>query len=299
MLNFQNLKRGGVLRKAICAPEGHVLIPSDFSQIELRLTLWLGGEHDAVKKLAAGGDLYSELASQLYGVEVTKELAKKDRHYEEMRHVGKSAVLGAGFGMGAAKFQIYCAASGVKIDPDRAKAAIKLFRNTYSGVPQLWKIMEEAYLELLKIGCNADDCNYTFSIEVGGCGVDFGFDPLFGSPGIKLPSGLWLKYPNLKIEDEQWSYGMENETKVFGGYFLENLVQALARCILTEKTLELNAHWPVVMSTHDEPVMLVSAEQEKEAIKQINDIMIKPINWLPDLPIACETKAAIRYGDAK
>lgn len=296
MLNFQNLKRGGVLRKAICAPEGYELIATDFSQIELRLTLWLGGHHDVVKRLNAGSDLYSELASDLYGVEVTKQKAKEDRHYEEMRHAGKEATLGCGFGMGAAKFQIYVAAKGVKVDADFAKRAVKLYRSKYPGVVSLWKDMEMCYFELLNSYIPDGEKDVHFYVNLGGYDVAFGYEPLFGFPGIKLPSGLWLKYPNLRIKDEQWTYGVENETKCFGGYFLENLIQALARCIMTDKTLELNARYPVVMSTHDEPVVLVPQEEVEEATKWVHEVMTKPVNWLPDLPIGAETKAGIRYG---
>lgn len=290
MLNFQNLKRGGVLRKAICAPDGSGFVVSDFSQIELRLTLWLAGHKDAVQKLHSGGDLYSEFSTELYGVEVTKDKAKEDRHYEEMRHTGKEVILGSGFGMGPPKLMTYLGGKGTKVTPDFAKRAIKLYRTTYSGVPQLWYKMERCYLELLEHG--------EFTTEFGGYEVTFGFEPLFNSPGIKLPSSLWLKYPGLKIQDEQWTYG-DDETKCFGGYFLENLVQSLARCILTEKTLTLNQRYPVVMSTHDEPVMLVPTEQVEEAKTWVQQIMCKPVAWLPEMPIGAETTSAPRYGAAK
>jgi len=291
-LNFQNMKRGGTIRNSIYAPEGYELIVSDFAQIELRLTLWLAGHRDAVHKLHAGGDLYSEFASELYGVEVTKNKAKEDRQYEEMRHTGKEVILGSGFGMGPPKLQTYLGGKGSKVTPDFAKRAIKLYRTTYHGVSKLWKVLELCYFHLINTGEAFE------SDDFGGYVVSFGFDPLFGSPGIKLPSGLWLKYPDLKIQDEQWTFGEDN-TKCFGGYFLENLIQALARCILTDKTLKLNERYPVVMSTHDEPVVMVPEGQADELIEWVQGIMTEPVSWLPHFPVGAETKSAVRYGDAK
>lgn len=299
-LNFQNLKRGGTIRRSIYAPEGYVFVVSDLSQIELRLTLWLAGEHDAVQHLADGGDLYSELATELYGLEVTKQKAKEDRQFEEMRHVGKSAVLGSSFGMGGARFKEYCAAQGVKIDAEKAKQAIKLYRRTYPGVPNLWKIVEQCYLELLKcLADNKSNVGEILTCDLGGYSCAFGFDPMFGSPGMYTPSGLWLKYPNLKIQDEQWTFGEQNETRAFGGYFVENMIQNLARCAFTDKTLVVNNHYPVVLSTHDELVALAPEDKETEATEFVHNTMVAPIAWLPELPLGAETKAGIRYGDIK
>lgn len=214
-LNFQNLKRGGKLRDSILPPEGIGFIVSDLSQIELRFTLWLAGHSEKVRFLDSGGDIYSELASQLYGVEVTKELAKLDRRIEGMRHVGKSTVLGCGFGMGAAKFKIFISSQGIQLDEAFAQAAVKLYRATYHGVPKLWRKMELYFLKLLIDGPH--------DVDLNGIKIHFGFEPLFKAPGIKLPNGLWLKYPELTIEDKQWSYMNAGvKVNIFGGFMLEN-----------------------------------------------------------------------------
>ena len=308
-LNFQNLKRGGRLRDSIIAPDGYEFIVTDLSQIELRLTLWLTGHHDKVQILANGGDLYSELATELYGVEVTKEKAKEDKRIAEMRHVGKETTLGSGYGMGAAKCQVYLAGKGVQVTPDFAKAAIKLYRNKYFGVPRLWKDLELCFLNLLNLVNNwradggAFDAGADLGEEIydfGGYSCPFGVDPLFYSPAIKLPNGLYIKYPELTIQDRQWTYKEGNEKRnIWGGHFLENLCQSLARCIIMEKAVEVHKRLPVVLQVHDEIVMLAPTEQIDELKEWVQQIMVKPVSWLPSLPIGSETTNAKRYGDAK
>lgn len=302
--NWQNLKRGGVLRKAILAPDGSVFVVSDLSQIELRITLWLAGHHIDVQRLNSGECLYSELATELYGEEVTRKNAKEDpKGKGEKRHVGKEATLGCGFGMGAPRFQTYVAAKGVKVELEFAKRAVDIYRTRYSGVPRLWRVMDGAFRRLLRT-------QEPFDANLGGYEAHFGFEPLFGHPGMRLPNGLWVKYPDLKLEDRQWTYDNEGDRiKIFGGHFLENLVQALARVIITEKTLKVNQIYPVVMSTHDELAALAPGGEtigetdlvdlSEYAANEIHAIMIQPVSWLPGLPIGAETGFDVRYGEAK
>jgi DNA polymerase I-like protein with 3'-5' exonuclease and polymerase domains len=77
-LNLQNLPRGGELRKSIVAPEGHVLVVSDFSSIEARMIARLAGQEDLLEQFRGGADIYCEFASRVYGRKITKE-DKKER----------------------------------------------------------------------------------------------------------------------------------------------------------------------------------------------------------------------------
>jgi len=292
-LNMQNLKRGGIIRDSIVAPEGFEFVVSDLSQIELRFVLQMAGHTEKVEFLNSGGDLYSELASGIYGIEVTKAKAKVDRKIEEMRHVGKECQLGCQFGMGAPKFQVYLGGKGVVVTPEFAKNAVNLYRRTHPRVVRLWATLGEWFFQLL-------DTQEEFWVELGGVQLMFGFDPLFAAPGIRLPNGLWLKYPHLKIEDKQWTYiNGGNETKIFGGHWLENIAQALARIAIMEKSVKINRRYPVVMSTHDELTAVVPQEQAEEAEDWIHSIMIDSVPWIPELLIGSETSRGTRYGEIK
>ncbi len=84
-VNLQNLPRGGALRKALAAPDGHVVVACDSSQIEARLVAYLAGQNDLVQSFREGRDVYSEFATDVYQRPVTK--ADKVE-----RHVGKTCV---------------------------------------------------------------------------------------------------------------------------------------------------------------------------------------------------------------
>lgn len=95
-INMQNLPavRGskdpdaGLLRKALCAPKGQVVVVSDASQIEARLVVWQAGQENVLEAFAQGRDVYSEMASSIFGRQIDKKV-----DYIE-RFLGKCLVLG-------------------------------------------------------------------------------------------------------------------------------------------------------------------------------------------------------------
>jgi hypothetical protein len=88
-INMQNLKRGSFLRKAIMAPEGHVCVVGDLSQIEPRVLAWMADYDDLLHIFNAGGDPYAMFGSQMFNIPDMS----KDTHPVE-RQSAKSALLG-------------------------------------------------------------------------------------------------------------------------------------------------------------------------------------------------------------
>jgi DNA polymerase len=135
-INLQNLpSRGsnaGRLKSSITAPEGHVIIDSDSSQIEARTVAWLAGQEDLNSAFTNGEDVYKIMASAIYA-KPADEITKAERF------VGKTTVLGAGYGMGAVKFQMQLKTFGVDVDLDECKRIIDVYRKTYPAIPALWK----------------------------------------------------------------------------------------------------------------------------------------------------------------
>lgn len=312
--NPQNLKRGGTLRKCIYAPEPYLLGVADLSQIEARITLWLGmqltgpdgEEAKALKVMASGGDIYGWFGSRIY----SKPINKKDTPVE--RQISKSAVLGLGFGMGAGRFIDYCKQSGIHgITAEFAEFIVHLYRDTFTGVAKFWRQCTKGVDALLK---GLVDYPLPNDSPV----VWTAHDPIFHQPAIKLPNGLYIKYPGLtKNGDGEVSYLDGNKfVKLFGGKTTENIVQALAALVMREQKRELNKHYPVVMTTHDELVALIPEEhgdyhewdEAKGYWKKTGDgifsavatkIMTAPVSYLPGLPLAIESDTAYTYGDAK
>jgi hypothetical protein len=134
-------------------------------------------------------------------------------------------------------------------------------------------------------------------------GVEVVRDPIFGHISLKSYSGLLLKYPDLMWDAEgEGTYRDGNSrAKVFGGKFVENIVQHLARCVLMDMLLQVDAVYPVVMSTYDEIVAEIDDDEESARIATefVTRIMTTEHPHFPGLPLGVETGHAVRYGEAK
>ena len=286
-LNLQNLPRSSLLKKAILAPFGYVMIDSDSSQIEARTLAWLAGQDDLVDAFDRGEDVYKIMASAIYGKEINA--ITKDE-----RFVGKTTILGAGYGMGAIKFRAQLKTFGVEVSEDEAKRIIDTYRRTYPRIPELWKAAANVLPAIIG--------EQTTSFGRGGIlKVD-------GKDGILLPNGLRLKYPNLRwVEMEenskpQFVYDTKKgkaviPNRIYGGKVIENVCQALARIVIGEQMLMVAKKYRVVMTVHD-AVACIVPEAEAETAKEYVELCmrIRP-SWAPELPLNCEAGYGKSYGD--
>ena len=277
-LNLQNLPRKSLLKKAIIAPKGYVLVDADSSQIEARTVAWLAGQNDLVKAFDDKQDVYKIMASSIYG-------KREDEITADERFVGKTTILGAGYGMGATKFSLQLKTFGVEISDAEASRIINVYRETYGWIPNLWKEANRS-LEALsnkqtaKVGCQSQALSLTDS-------------------GFLLPSGLYLNYPDLrKDSDDQWSYASRRgRIKIYGGKVVENLCQALARCVIGEQMLRISKKYKVALTVHDAVMAVVKEEERDEAIKYVAECMSWRPKWAETLPLACEIGAGQNYSD--
>jgi DNA polymerase len=126
---------------------------------------------------------------------------------------------------------------------------------------------------------------------------------VFTREKIILPSGLALRYPNLTGEPDekgrlQWSYG-DDKKKLYGGKLTENIVQAVARCVMTDGMLRIQKRYPCVLTVHDEVAALVPESEAEEAENWVLAQMTMVPKYMPGIPLAAEAGHAKRYGDAK
>ena len=291
-MNFQNLpSRGGknTIRRAIMAPEGHKLVVCDSSQIEARVVAWLAGQDDLVQAFANKEDVYKRMASKIYNIPVEDVDASK-------RFIGKTVVLGCGYGMSANKFRDYIGLQGVKLDEDEAHRIIKTYRKTNDQIAKLWY-----------------DVNSKLTKMIDDIQVEIGTMKLVGDKqGFHLPNGMIIRYPGLRYTSNDDSYYYDNRygpKKIYGAAAVENIVQALARIVVFDQMMKMNLEisnmnrpgrlFRTVLSVHDETVLLVPDNSADWALKRIMEIMSEPPSWAPDLPVACEGSITERYGDAK
>ena len=277
-LNLQNLPRKSLLKEAIVAPEGYVLIDADSSQIEARTVAWLSGQGDLVNAFEAKEDVYKIMASAIYGKE-------QEQISDSERFVGKTTILGAGYGMGASKFSLQLKTFNVEIEESEAKRIIEVYRSTYPRIPSLWKEANNS-LEALKNNQTAKVGEQPQAL-------------VLTDKGFLLPSGLYLNYPDLqKDEDDQYSYASRRgRIKIYGGKVIENVCQALARCIIGEQMLRISKRYRVALTVHDAVMAVVPEGQEKEALLYINECMRWRPSWAATLPLACELGMGRSYGD--
>ena len=284
-VNMQNLPRKSPLKKAIRAPEGYTFIDCDSSQIEARTLAWLAGQDDLVDAFDAGEDVYKIMASRIYGVPV-------DEVTDDQRFVGKTTILGCGYGMGAAKFQAQLLTFGVSMELDECKRIITVYRDTYPMIPRLWKAAGGAL--------DAMTNNQTAPL---GCGEVL---EVRGKDGIKLPNGLRLHYPNLRtVRTPEGKSEMVYDQKkgravltsrIYGGKCVENICQALARIVIGEQMLMVSRKLPVVMTVHDAVGALVKIDDADVGRTFVEQCMrIRP-KWALGLPLNCESKIGASYG---
>lgn len=282
-INFQNLpsrdKNKKALKKSILAPEGYTLINCDSSQIEARVLAWWAAQNDVVKQFAKGDDVYSVFASKVYGFPVSKV-------YPIERFVGKTCVLGLGYGTGAAKLRhtLKTQPPGAELTEDECKRIVDIYRTENFHITNLWLECDKALSSMVK----------------GGCNFPLGQHNVVTCDGseVVLPNGLRLRYPNLRMSNGQMVYDSRaGEVNIWGGGMVENVVQALARIIVGEQMLAVAERYRVALTVHDAVVAVVKDEEVDEAMKYITGVMSTPPDWALDLPVACEAKHGKTYGD--
>lgn len=273
-INMQNMPRNSELRKALCAPPGQLVFVADLSNIEARMLAWLADEDDLLDQFRNGDDIYSNLASVIYN----RPINKKDDPTE--RFVGKTAVLGLGYGMGAPKFQATLEAGAMgpamTFTTDEAYNVVNTYRSTYSGIPLLWQKLE------LKLA-NTINPNYDETWH----GLRF------HQKKIHLPNGLALHYNNLRFEAGKLVYdGARSKEYTWGGRITENVVQALSRLIVTDAILRIEKDATldgnVVLTVHDEIVLISQANIPSVTMDKLIAHMCTNPNWAKDIPLDAE-----------
>jgi hypothetical protein len=285
-VNLQNLPRSSQLKYAIKAQDGYVVIDSDSSQIEARTLAWLAEQNDLVDAFEKGEDVYKIMASAIYNKQEAS--ISKDE-----RFVGKTTILGAGYGMGAKKFQAQLKTFGVDLSEAETQRIISVYRERYEWIPLLWRKAGDALEAILN----------DQAMDLGRGGVL----KVEGKKGIRLPNGLYIKYPNLrKVENENGKTEYVYDTRkgkatipnrIYGGKVVENVCQALARIIIGYQMLTIAKKYKVVMTVHD-AIAIVAPEAEKDAAQEFVEMCmrLRP-DWALELPLNCESGVGVSYGD--
>ncbi len=289
-INCQNLTRinpknpsRNQLRYALRAPKGHKVVAIDLSQIEARLNAYLSGCHELLDVFAEGGDPYCAFASKLY----QRPITKKDK---SERFVGKTCILGLGYGMGPPKLKATFRKDGHKIKLHTAREYVYTYRDSYHEIPANWRFLDNVLEQM----AGSDGC----IIPIGPC--------MATKDRVSLPNGMAIWYNNLRwIENRKmkgWAFDYAERTKtVWGGTVTENLCQALARIILVEQASEIRraTGFRPKLNVHDELVYVIPETAVDDFLETGIEIMHQPPEWALTLPVACEGSVGDTYGDCK
>jgi DNA polymerase bacteriophage-type len=285
---------GDCSRAMICAAPGHVLIGADFSSIESRTLAWVAGEQwkcDSYRRFDATHDPRDEP----YCVTACKIFNKPNGTYtkdDPERSIGKVADLALGYSGGLGAWR--------KFEPDRftddeVKGFIRAWRAAHPNIKQLWHRLDKAaWTATQQRGCIVR-CSV----------VRFRCNGAFLQ--LILPSGRKISYPQPRIigdEHEQHVVFADNAAGQFtdcrhgqgayGGTWTENVVSGIARDLLADAMLRIEAAgYPIVLHVHDEVVAEVP--EGFGSTDEFTHLMTRKPSWALDLPIAAKAWAGT-YG---
>jgi DNA polymerase len=283
------------LRGAIVASPGKKLFVADYAAIEARVLFWVAEDEDALEIFRRGEDIYCDMASSIYGRTI---VTNPDKQPPE-RALGKIAVLGLGYQMGAPKFTATCANFGIPITEALAEQTVTAYRAKFSRVKELWYAQEGVACEAVRNPGKAFRCGCVSWKKEG----DFLY--------CTLPSSRKLAYPFAAIRPVTTSWGAQKmaltywgvdalsrkwkRQSSYGGMLVENIVQAISRDVMALAILrcEESRVYQPILSVHDE--VICEANQHLGSVAEYTKLVASCPDWATGLPVEVEAWSGTRY----
>lgn len=283
-----------LLRPVFRASKGKKLGIIDFASIEARGIAWIADQDDLLEVFANHGDVYLDMASSLFGREITADDTLE-------RQVGKMCILGCGYGMGAVKFEATCKKERVDLSAAGldGKTSVKAYRSRYPMIPKIWKKLESAALTAIRTRRPQ---------EAGRCVFDITGNAL----KVTLPSGRVIFYQDARVEQTVPAWAKLTDRKVpvqdailyehphgyaktlYGGLIAENVVQAICRDIMVESLIRLEeAGYCTRLHVHDE--IVYEGDGSQKELQRACDLMTVVPEWAEGFPISVEGFTNERY----
>jgi DNA polymerase len=283
---------GDCSRAMICAAPDHTLIGADFSSIESRVLAWVADEQwklDSYRRFDAthdpGDEPYRVTAGKIFH-------AQPGNITKEQRNAGKTCDLAFGYMGGINAWR--------KFEPDRfTDDEVKTFnaewRAAHPAIKRFWYDVDRAALTAVRGRGRVVRCGPIAFKSTGSFLL------------LKLPSGRKLSYPQPRaVGDEQRQHVVfadnaagqfkecRNGNGAYGGLWTENIVSGIARDLLAEAMLRIEAAgYPIVLHVHDEIVCEVP--EGFGGTDEFTHLMTRKPAWALELPIAAKAWAGQRY----
>lgn len=298
-----------LVRGYLVSTSGQDFIGADLANIEGRVLAWLAGEEwklDAFRAYDAGtgSDIYLLTAGRI----LKKKASEVDD--DERQAYGKVPELALGYGGGVGAFQSMAVNYNVEVTNEEADEIKMDWRAVHPATYKFWGQLNSAAMSAVR---NAGGTFYA-----GAKGRQIAFKVAGSFLWVKLPGGRCLCYPFPEISTVKAPWGdqiqcvtymgvdgrAKSKTKgkwvrltTYGGYWAENVTQAVARDILVEGMFRMeDRNYPIVLHVHDENVAEVAKEYGD--VKEVEELMsIVPV-WAQGLPIAAKGFRGTRYRKA-
>jgi DNA polymerase len=294
---------GDLTRAMIAAAPGHRFLIGDFSGIESRVLAWLAGQTDKLE-LWVNFDRTGRLEDDVYYRLGLKFGFTSERGYasEQTRALGKICDLAFGYMGGEGAWRNLSPDDG--LPAEQIKAHQQAWRAAHPYVVALWKALDNAAIRAVQ--------NPSKVIKLPRQAWQWGS---FISDGtflhMSLPSGRSLAYPFPELKTGKFDNPVVSFKDVtlgkwgdcrhgagsYGGVWIENAVQAVARDILAQAMLRLEAAgYHIVLHVHDE--IVAEVPDGFGNIEEFQKLITTPPAWATDLPLAAAARSGPRFAKA-
>lgn len=265
----------------------HPLLDADYNAIEARIACWVSGEEQALKDYARGADRYRTMASKIYGI-------SESRVTSDQRALGKVAILGLGYGMGAEKFHSSCRdLYGITISMSMAEQAKSTFRSQHPRMTALWRNLDSDIRSAIKSPRTVfESCKYIRLWTEWTAGMNYLL--------VRLPSGRKLAYPLPAIEADGIAYWgaiaastQWGRVKMYGAKMFENICQAIAADVMAHGAINAESKGMMPFALiHDQGLAIQDQDQKPEDFaKALSEVP----RWATGLPLKVEAKIVPYY----
>ena len=288
------------LRSMIVAKPGHRLIGADYANIEGRVNAWLAGEDWKTQAFGsfdrgAGTDLYVLAYSKAFYIPIGSVT-------KPQRQIGKVMELSMGFQGGWRAFEKMGANYGVSVGQERGEQLKKAWRDAHPAITASWWELQNAAIEAvenpgLTIWCLNNRIAYRVAHGFLWCLLPSGRTLSYAAPRIvwsekteTLSARPGVEFDAVNGVTKKWG-----THRLYGGLQCENIVQAIARDVLVEGMMALEAAgYPLVLTIHDENISEMPIG--KGSLEEFERIMSVVPAWATGLPVAVKGWEGQRYG---
>jgi DNA polymerase len=311
-----------LVRPALVAAPGKVLVWSDWSAIEARVTPWLANSPDAERVLdifrandadPSRPDIYTIAAADILH-RPPGAITKPERQ------IGKVATLALAFLGSVGALKAMALSYRIHLDDMEARRIVDAWRGANPWAMEFGGAHRDDGESYGLWGAAMQAWEMPGQLTTAGrIAFVYRDDYLGGSLFMGLPSGRWLTYPRPRwrevdvLKDGKPTGERRTElsfarahgrAKLWRGTLAENATQGTAAdgLRLTVTRIETNpalAWMPIRMTTHDEIVVECDEDRADEAKAILRREMLTALDWAVGLPLQSEESACAWYTKSK